>query len=87
MMKTLILTPAILAALEAVRDAEQRYEPGRDSAAVIELPQLDLADAILAAIAAQTAARRARLETLPKARPVPVVVEVALRRKWRRGPR
>lgn len=79
-MKTIPLTPALWAALEAVRDAEQRYVPGCDSSGVIEIPKLDLADALLAAIDAQTADRRAQLETLPKARPA----AVALRRKARR---
>jgi len=84
-MKSVTLTPALLDALAAVRCAEQTYVPGRDSSGLIEIPKLDLADALLAAIDAQTAARRDRLKQLPKAKPVPVVVEVALRRKWRRG--
>lgn len=86
MIKTLTLTPAILAALAAVREAEEFYIPGRDSSAVIEVPEIDLARAVLAAIEAQQEqTRQQRLQALPKAKPVPVVVEVALRRKWRRG--
>lgn len=88
MIKTLTLTPEILAALAAVRRAEQTYVPGVVSAAKIEIPKLDLADALLRALAEQAdAARVARLAQLPKAKPVPVIVEVALRRKWRRGER
>lgn len=86
MIKTLTLTPEILAALADVRRAERVYVPGRDSAAVVEIPKIDLADAVLDAIATQAERTRLqRLQTLPKPRPVPVVVEVALRRKWRRG--
>lgn len=79
-MKHLEITPAIRAALAAIADAEQDYVPGRDSSAVIEIPKLALADALLAAVRAQ--ARIAKLPT--RAGGILPVVEVELRRKRRR---
>lgn len=86
-MKTLTITPTMRAALTAVDAAEQGYLPGYDSASVIELPKLALAEAVLDAVKAQaqrSTERAARLSTLPKARPV-AVVEVTLRPKRRRA--
>lgn len=85
MIKTVTLTPDMLAALAAVRAASVGYVPGRDSSGRMDIPKIDLAEALLAAIADQQESRRQRLQAVPKAKPVPVVVEVALRRKWRRG--
>jgi len=62
MIKGLHLTPAteeaIKAALQAVRRAEAVYVPGRDSADLIEIPQLAFARAVLAAIAEEEARTR-----------------------------
>lgn len=52
-MNRLSLTPDLLAAVDAVAAAERVYVPGRDSASVIELPKLALANAVLAALEVQ----------------------------------
>lgn len=52
-MTTIPVTPAIRAALTILREAEAAFRPGEDSYARIEIPKLQLADAVLAAIAAQ----------------------------------
>lgn len=49
-MKTLRLTPEIQQRLLELARAEAGYEPGGESSAVIELPKLALADAVLAAL-------------------------------------
>jgi hypothetical protein len=65
-----------------VRAALASYIPGYDSASIVELPKLELADALLAAMAA----RRARPQCLADVlRPTPAVVEVTLRPKRRRA--
>lgn len=78
-MKRLELTQPMRDALEAVARAQRFYVPGRDSASIVELPKLALADAMLAAVRAQTD----RLAKLP-ARAVTPVVEVSIRPKRRR---
>lgn len=70
--------------------AQRRYIPGLMSAALIEIPKLAVADAVLKEIAAQTEqARRKRLERLTR---LPAttggqvgIVELELRRKRRRA--
>jgi hypothetical protein len=57
MIKRLDLTPALCAAIEAVRTAEKTYRPGGESASVVELPKLALANAVLDAVQQQTLAR------------------------------
>jgi hypothetical protein len=86
MVRTLDLTPALRAAIDAVHHAERTYVPGVDSAARVEIPKLDLANAILEAIDAQAEIEHLeRLNRLPRKRPTPVaVVEVELRHKRRK---
>lgn len=86
MLKHLELTDVLRARIEAVQAALMVYQPGRESASVIELPKLDLADAMLAEYARQlvkTAQRAARLASLPKPALMPIV-EVTIRPKRRR---
>lgn len=52
------VTPAIACALAAITEAERAYKPGVDSSSLVENPLLELADAVLAAIA--QARRRSR---------------------------
>lgn len=54
------LTQAMQDALAALDQAERVYVPGRDSSAIVELPKLALADAVLAAIQAQRTKRLPR---------------------------
>jgi hypothetical protein len=54
------ITPALRAAIEAVRKADEAYAPGAESSAVIELPKLALADTFLDALRDQTRARLPR---------------------------
>jgi hypothetical protein len=87
MLKHLELTDAMRARIEAVQAALMTYAPGGESAAVVELPKLALADVVLAEYARQAidAARRAaRLARLPKPTLTPIV-EVTLRPKRRRA--
>jgi hypothetical protein len=86
MLKQLTLTPTLRAAIDSVHRAEAAYRRGQESAEVVEIPKLGLADEVLVAVAAQTeAARRATLARLPKAKAAVVpVVDIALRRKARR---
>jgi hypothetical protein len=72
MLKQVAITPALRDAIEAVRQAAATYRPGRDSASVVELPLLALAEARLAALHTQTVAR------------LPVRAVVARRRERRR---
>jgi len=81
MLKRLEVTDAIREALAAIERADAVYVPGRDSASLIELPKLALADVVLAAVAAQQTQRLRRLPT----RAVPVVVDIAMRPTRRRG--
>lgn len=60
MIRTLTITPALQAAIDAVRKAERDYAPGGESSSVVELPKLALATALLDAIQAQTLARLPR---------------------------
>jgi hypothetical protein len=79
MVKHIEITPELQQAIDAVDAAEEHYLPGGESASVIELPKLALADAFLAALQAQ------RLAKLPgRARVVPVVVEIEMRPRRRR---
>lgn len=68
MLKHLELTPALLAAIDSVERAERSYIRGGESSGAIEIPKLGLADAVMAAVAAQ---RIERLEGLPRATPAP----------------
>lgn len=79
-MKRLELTQGIRDALDAIAHSERAFIPGVDSYSILELPKLALADAVVKAIAAQKAARFARL---PK-RAVTPVVEVTMRPKRKR---
>lgn len=73
-MKTLSLTPDVCAAIDACRQAERAYVPGRMSSSVVELPRLALADQILRAVTEQAAySPLDQLAQLPKARPAAVV--------------
>lgn len=68
--------------------AQRRYIPGLMSAALIEIPKVALADAVLEAIAVQTEQARAkrldRLQRLPQSSGGQVgVVDLELRRKRR----
>lgn len=86
-MKTLKLTDDVQLALEAVRRAEATYLPGGQSAAIIEIPLLALARAVLAAYAAQdvrSTDRQEKLANLPRALPVGVA-EVSRQPKRRRA--
>lgn len=87
MVKTLKLTDDVHLALEAVRRAEATYLPGGQSAAIIEIPLLALARAVLAAYAAQdvrSTDRQQKLANLPRALPVGVA-EVSRQPKRRRA--
>ncbi len=73
-------TPALEAAVAAYEAVAAVYVPGQDSASVLELAKLALADALLAAIGAQTTTgRRARPATAPMLRAA--LVDLGLRRK------
>jgi hypothetical protein len=67
--KHIDVTPEMEAALDALARALASYVPGRDSASVIELPKLDLADALLRAL---------QLARVPK--PTPATVAAPARR-------
>lgn len=71
-LRRLDLTDEIQQRIAAVERALKTYRPGGQSAAVVELPKLALANAVLAAVAAQTAAVDALLAALPKPRPAGV---------------
>lgn len=84
-MKTLLITPTLQDRITAVRTALASYVRGCESAATIELPKLELADALLEAVAALDATpvtTRTRLADVP--RPRPAVVAVPIRPKRRR---
>jgi hypothetical protein len=83
MIKRLTLTPALRAAIDSVHRAEAAYVPGRDSASVVEIPKLGLADELLIALAVQGAEGRwLDLDRLPRAKAAVVpVVDLELRRK------
>lgn len=66
-MKTLRLTPEIRQRLAELARAQARHEPGEESAAVLELPKLALAEAVLAA--------------LPKSRPLKAALRFPRRRR------
>jgi hypothetical protein len=68
----------IRAVLNRIAEGQQQYEAGSDSYAIVELPKLALADAVLAAIAAG----ERRLEQLP-ARAVSAIAHCALPRRRR----
>lgn len=76
-------SPAVLAALVAYDTAAAGYLAGRDSASVLDLPKLALADAVLAAIAAASADRRTRLPG--RGRPILAAHFVPRGRSGRRG--
>lgn len=82
MLKRLTLTPALRAAIDSVQRAEAAYQPGRMSAAGVEIAKLGLADELLIAVAAQSADARLLLDQLPKARAA--VVDLERRRRGRR---
>lgn len=87
MLRHLDLTAEMHARIEAVQAALMAYAPGRESAAVVELPMIALADTMLREYARQLARaeqRAARLASLPKPRLTPIV-EVTLRPKRRRA--
>jgi len=69
-LRRLELTDDLLARLADVEYAQHMYRPGRESAAVVELPKLALADAVLAAVHAQIAAHTLQLAALPKRQPI-----------------
>jgi len=80
-LRRLTLTEDIQRRIVAVQAALDIYRPGYESAAVIELPKLALADAVLAAIAEQTAAHDAQLAALPRA------PALGARLRWKRSRR
>lgn len=61
-MKTIPMTTAMRTSIANLKRALETYRPGLDSASVVELPKLELADATLAAV-------RAQLVRLPRAMP------------------
>jgi hypothetical protein len=75
------LTQGIRDALDAIARAKHAFIPGVDSYALLELPKLALADAVLEALAAQQAAR---LDRLPTRGRMTRVVEGSVRGKRRR---
>ena len=77
--RRLDLTGELQDRIAAVERAIADHVPGAESAPVVELPKLDLADAVLKAVAAQRAQRIARL---PAKAPV---IGVGLPRKRRRA--
>jgi hypothetical protein len=86
MIKTLTLTPTLRAAIDSVDRAQRAARPGCESASLVELLKLGLADELLLAIAAQAGVGRvAALERLPKARAVSVVEPTPRRRRRRRA--
>lgn len=85
-LKHLELTAEMHARIEAVKAALAGYLPGGESASVVELPKLDLAEFVLAEYARQLTRadqRAARLAALPKPQLTPIV-EVSMRPKRRR---
>jgi hypothetical protein len=81
-LKRVELTDEIQRRVRAVEDALAVHVPGRESSDVIDIPKLQLADALLEAIAAQS---EARLSKLPKrAAAVAPVVEISMQPKRRR---
>lgn len=66
------LSEEIQRRIEAVERALDTYRPGYESASVIEIPKVQLADAVLEAIAAQAAAQDARIAAVPRGRAVAV---------------
>lgn len=85
MTKSIEITPALRARIESVRAALVIYQPGFESAARVEVSKCELADALLAAVAAQEArhaAKAERLARVPKAKPA-FIVEVTLTPKRR----
>lgn len=87
-LKTLEITDAMCDAIEAIGRAQRAVEVGQVSAAIVEIPKLALADAVLAAIRAQlvkahAAGRMAQLRGVK--RPQQPIVEVELRRKRKRS--
>lgn len=72
--RTIWLDPPLVEAIAAYRTAEATYVPGRDSASLVELPKLAVADAFLATVE--------RTERLPH-RARPLRVTWSLRRRKR----
>ena len=87
MIKTLILTADLCAAIDSVRRADAAYVRGRMSASIVEIPMLGLAEAVLQAVDEQSAlSRTARLARVSRGKPAQVpVVDIEMRRKrsWR----
>lgn len=82
-LKRLELTDELRRRLRAVEDAIAVHAPASESSDVVDIPKLQLAEAVLAAVAEQSAARLARLPNrLTPA--VMAVVEVSIRPKRRR---
>jgi hypothetical protein len=79
MLKTLKLTPTLLAHLARVADAEATYPNETAGYLPVEIEKVALADAVLTAIAEQVA----RLERLPATAPVVPVVVTSKRERGR----
>lgn len=78
--RKLELTDEMQRRIRAVEDALAVHVPGRESSDVVDIPKLQLADALLDAIAAQSATRLSKLP--PRAKPAVVpVVEISMRPK------